>query len=199
MKTYTAKTVEEALLKASEAEGIAVEDLCYEVIEEKRGLFSKKAEIAVFDITDAINYGKEYLQGIIKSFGLTAEIEEKYEDGIIRLTINSDHNSVLIGKNGKTLQSLNELTRIAVSNHFKHRYRILIDINGYKDDKYDRLAKMCRRIAHEVQKTHVTVTLDPMPADERRIIHNTLTNMPHIKTESTGSGKQRQIQIIYVD
>ena len=100
MKTYTAKTVEEALLKASEAEGIAVEDLCYEVIEEKRGLFSKKAKIAVFDITDAINYGKEYLQGIIKSFGLTAEIEEKYEDGIIRLTINSDHNSVLIGKNG---------------------------------------------------------------------------------------------------
>ena len=58
---------------------------------------------------------------------------------------------------------------------------------------------MSRRIAHEVQKTHVTVTLDPMPADERRIIHNTLTNMPHIKTESTGSGKQRQIQIIYVD
>ena len=139
MKTYTAKTVEEALLKASEAEGIAVEELCYEVIEEKRGLFSKKAEIAVFDITDAINYGKEYLQGIIKSFGLTAEIEEKYEDGIIRLTINSDHNSVLIGKNGKTLQSLNELIRIALNNKFVRRYRILLDINEYKNDKYSKL------------------------------------------------------------
>ena len=58
---------------------------------------------------------------------------------------------------------------------------------------------MAKRIAHEVQKTKQTATLDPMPADERRVIHNCLTNMPHIKTESTGFGKTRQIQIIYVD
>jgi spoIIIJ-associated protein len=58
---------------------------------------------------------------------------------------------------------------------------------------------MARRIGHEVQKTKTNVTLDPMPADERRVIHNTLTNMPNIKTESTGFGKQRQIQVIYVD
>ena len=58
---------------------------------------------------------------------------------------------------------------------------------------------MARRIAHEVQKTKVTAVLDPMPADERRVIHNTLTNMPNIKTESKGFGKQRQIQIIFVE
>ena len=198
MKTYTAKTVEEALLKASEAEGIAVEDLCYEVIEEKRGLFSKKAEIAVFDITDAINYGKEYLQGIIKSFGLTAEIEEKYEDGIIRLTINSDHNSVLIGKNGKTLQSLNELIRIALNNKFARRYRILLDINSYKDEKYEKIAKIAKRVAREVQKSRVTATLNPMTSDERRIVHNVLSNYRNIETESVGHGKNRQITIKYV-
>ena len=99
----------------------------------------------------------------------------------------------------KDLQALNELTRIAISNHFKHRYRVLLDINGYKDDKYDRIAKMARRIAHEVQKTHQDATLDPMPADERRIVHNALTNMPNIKTESSGFGKNRQVNIIYVD
>lgn len=199
MKTYTAKTVEEALLKASEAEGIAVEELCYEVIEEKRGLFSKKAEIAVFDITDAINYGKEYLQGIIKSFGLTADIEEKYEDGIIRLTINSDHNSVLIGKNGKTLQSLNELIRIALNNKFARRYRILLDINEYKNDKYSKLVKLAKRVAKEVQQTHIKVDLDPMPSDERRIIHNALTRYNNIKTDSEGSGNKRHITISYIE
>ena len=198
MKTYIAKTVEEALLKASEVEGIAVEELCYEVIEEKRGLFSKKAEIAVFDITDAINYGKEYLQGIIKSFGLTAEIEEKYEDGIIRLTINSDHNSVLIGKNGKTLQSLNELIRIALNNKFARRYRILLDINSYKDEKYEKIAKIAKRVAREVQKSRVTATLNPMTSDERRIVHNVLSNYRNIETESVGHGKNRQITIKYV-
>jgi spoIIIJ-associated protein len=58
---------------------------------------------------------------------------------------------------------------------------------------------MSKRIAHEVQKSHQTATLDPMPADERRMVHNCLTNMPHIKTESTGECKERQVQIIYVD
>ena len=58
---------------------------------------------------------------------------------------------------------------------------------------------MAKRIGHEVQKTKTDVTLDPMPADERRIIHNALTNMQNIKTESTGSGKQRQIQVKYVE
>ena len=75
---------------------------------------------------------------------------------------------------------------------------LLLDLDK-KDDKYDRIAKMARRIAHEVQKTHQDATLDPMPADERRIVHNALTNMPNIKTESSGFGKNRQVNIIYVD
>lgn len=192
---YVGTTLEEVLAKAAEEEYVSVEELVYDVLLQEEG----KVEIEVYSIVDVIEYSQMYLKEAVETLGIECKVTPSIKDDIIRLKIDSDHNPVLIGKNGKTLQSLNELTRIAVSNHFKHRYRILIDINGYKDDKYDRLAKMCRRIAHEVQKTHQNVTLDPMPADERRVIHNTLTNMPHIKTESTGSGKQRQIQIIYVD
>ena len=129
----------------------------------------------------------------------TAKNEDIYDIEAIIYTTRESHKGIIIGKNGSTLQALNELTRIAISNHFKHRYRVLLDINGYKDDKYDRIAKMARRIAHEVQKTHQDATLDPMPADERRIVHNALTNMPNIKTESSGFGKNRQVNIIYVD
>ena len=199
MKNYVAKTLEEALLKASEAENIPVEELCYEVIEEKRGLFSKKAEIVTYDISDAINYSKEYLLSIVNNLGLSAEIEEKYEDGIIRLTINSENNSVLIGKNGKTLQSMNELVRIALNNKFAKRFRILLDINEYKNEKYSKLIRIAKRIAKEVQQTHIKVDLDPMPSDERRIIHNTLSRYNNIKTESEGSGNKRHISISYVE
>lgn len=192
---YVGTTLEEVLTKAAEEEYVSKDELVYDILIQEEG----KVEIEVYSIVDVIEYSQIYLQEAIETLGIECKVTPSIKDDIIRLKIESDHNPILIGKNGKTLQSLNELTRIAVSNHFKHRYRILIDINGYKDDKYDRLSKMSRRIAHEVQKTHVTVTLDPMPADERRIIHNTLTNMPHIKTESTGSGKARQIQIIYVD
>ena len=68
-----------------------------------------------------------------------------------------------------------------------------------KDNKYYNLGKMARRFAHQVQKTKTTYTFDPMPADERRIIHNACSGMEHIRTESSGEGTQRQVHIIYVD
>ena len=60
-------------------------------------------------------------------------------------------------------------------------------------------ARMARKLAKDVQKTKTTYTFDPMPADERRAIHNACSNMSHIKTESIGEGKTRQVQIIYVE
>ena len=58
---------------------------------------------------------------------------------------------------------------------------------------------MARRLAHEVQKTKTTYTFDPMPADERRAIHNACSNMRNIRTESIGEGTHRQVQILYVE
>ena len=66
-------------------------------------------------------------------------------------------------------------------------------------DKYDKIVHIARHIAKEVQRSKVTATLDPMPADERRMIHNALHGMPHIATESIGEGKKRQITIRYVE
>ena len=192
---YIGATKEEALENAAQDQGVPVNELVYEVIGENEAC----VQIEVYEIVDIIEYAQTYLKEAIESIGIDCRVTPSLKDDIINLKVDSSHNSNLIGKNGKTLQSLNELTRIAVSNHFKKRYRILLDINGYKNDKYDRLCKMARRIGHEVQKTKTNVTLDPMPADERRVIHNTLTNMPNIKTESTGFGKQRQIQVIYVE
>ena len=139
--------------------------------------------------------------GVMNAMGwdLSRISTEKYENNIIHLTIDTNHNSILIGKNGKSLQALNELTKLAVNNKFKKRFRILLDVNGYKQDKYEKLITIARRLAHEVQKTHTDVALDPMPADERRAIHNALAGMPHIKTESAGTGSHRQINIKYVD
>ena len=192
---YIGATKEEALENAAQDQGVSVNELVYEVIGENEAC----VQIEVYEIVDIIEYAQTYLKEAIESIGIDCRVTPSLKDDIIHLKVDSNHNSILIGKNGKKLQSLNELTRIAVSNHFKKRYRILLDINGYKNDKYDRLCKMARRIGHEVQKTKTNVTLDPMPADERRVIHNTLTNMPNIKTESTGFGKQRQIQVIYVE
>ena len=199
MKSYVGKTVEEALKAASEDTGTPVEDLIYSASGKTKGIFSKKIVVDVYDLSDVIKYAEDYVLNAIDNLGIESTVSTKLDDDIIRITIDSTHNPILIGKNGKTLQALNELTKLAVSNHFHKRFRVLLDVNGYKDNKYYNLGKMARRYAHQVQKTKTTYKFDPMPADERRIIHNACSGMPNIRTESIGEGTQRQVQIIYVE
>ena len=199
MKIYTGKTVEEALALAAEEQGVAVDELIYAISDKKKGIFGKKLMIEVYDLSDVVRFAEDYVLNVIDNLGIESTLHTVLDNDIIRITIDSTHNPILIGKNGKTLQALNELTKLAVSNHFKKRFRILLDINGYKDEKYFRLKKMARKLAHEVQKTKTTYTFEAMPADERRIIHNACSGMPNIRTESTGEGTHRQVQIIYVD
>ena len=199
MKSFTGKTVEEALEAASKEMGVPADELIYSVSDKKKGIFNKKLIVDVYDLSDIIKFAEDYVLDVTDSLGIEATVNSRLDDEIIRITIDSTHNPILIGKNGKTLQALNELTKIATSNHFHKRFRILLDINGYKDNKYDRLARVARRCAHEVQKTKATYNFDPMPADERRAIHNACSGMPHIRTESSGEGTHRSVHIIYVE
>ena len=199
MEIYTGKTVDEALEAASKELQTPVHDLIYIVLDKKTGIFTKKFQIEVYDLSDVIKYAEDYLLNVIDSLGIESSVKTKLDDNIIRMTIDSTHNPILIGKGGVTLQALNELVKLATNNHFHKRFRILLDINGYKDNKYGKLTRLARKVAKDVQKTKTTYTFDPMPADERRAIHNACSNMTHIKTESIGEGKARQVQIIYVD
>jgi spoIIIJ-associated protein len=198
MKEYSNKTVEDALKDASTELGIPVEQLVYKVTEEKKGLFIKKATIQVYETADAVTFAQEYLKTAISGMGIEITTTATMEEDIIHITVNSERNPVLIGKNGRTLQALNELDRLAVSNKFRHRYRILLDVGGYKEDKYSRIAYIAKRTANDVLKSHVDVKLDPMTPDERRVVHNTLNGMAHIKTESYGEGNDRAVTIKYV-
>lgn len=199
MKEYSAKTVEEAVAAAASELGLEPAHLVYEVKEEKRGLFRKSATIAVYEEADAALYAETYLKDALKALGVEIETESVMEEGIIKITIDSDANPILIGKGGKTLQALNEVTKFAVSTKFRKRYRILLDVGGYKEDKYERVAHIAKRTAKTVLRTHVDAALDPMTPDERRVVHNTLSDWEHIKTESSGEGPDRAVTIKYVD
>jgi spoIIIJ-associated protein len=198
MKTYTTKTLEEALAQAEKELLISVKDLSYKVVDEKIGLFSKKVVVEVYEASDAVSFAEQYLTQAIGELGIEVKTKTSIKDQIIYITLDTSRNPILIGKNGKTLQALNELVRLATSSKFKKRFRILLDINDYKDGKYDKVIAIARRIARDVVKTKTDVTLDPMPADERRVVHNALSGMPNIKTESVGEGHRRAISIRYI-
>ena len=199
MEIYTGNSIDEALTKASEKSGTPIEDLIYRDTGKTVGLFSKKVQVEVYELADVVRYAEDYLLNATDALGIESSVKSRLDDDVIRITLDSTHNPILIGKNGVTLQAFNELVKLATNNYFHRRFRILLDINGYKDSKYGKLGHMARKIARDVQKTKTTYTFDPMPADERRAIHNALNNMPNIRTESIGEGAQRQVQIIYVE
>jgi spoIIIJ-associated protein len=198
MKNYTAKTLEDVLALAEKELNIPANDLSYKIVDEKTGIFSRKLVVEVYEVSDAIAFAEAYLVKILSQMEIDVTAKTTLKDDIINITINSSRNPILIGKNGITLQALNELVRLATSSKFKKRFRILLDVNDYKEAKYDKVIAIAKRIARDVTRTKVNVTLDPMPADERRMVHGALTGMPNIKTESVGEGHHRAICIRYI-
>ena len=201
MKEYQAKTLEEILEKAAEEYGCDTSSLMYNVLEEKEGLLGigKSITAEVFTMDDVKEFLFDYMGDFFTGIDLDLEcaIEEKYNSFIVNL--NADNNAVLIGKMGKTLSAFNTVIKAAVNAKFKKRIDILIDVNHYKSDRYYKLRGMAKRIGKQVQRDHVKVSLDPMPNDERKVIHKALNEWHNIKTESEGEGSNRHVCISYVE
>lgn len=198
-KRYTEKTLEEALKSAARDKGVSVEDLHYNVLEEKSGFLGvgRSVEIEAYCEKDVENFIVSYIQQYFDNAQLDGQVDIENDNGFYRITVNTSNNAILIGKAGKTLQAFNRLVKAATSAEFKKRVGLLIDVNGYKEDRYEKITKMAIRVAKDVRRTKIDATLDPMPADERKAIHNALANMEDITTQSTGEGATRRLQILY--
>ena len=198
-KRYTEKTLEEALKSADRDKGVSVEDLHYNVLEEKSGFLGvcRSVEIEAYCEKDVENFIVSYIQQYFDNAQLDGQVDIENDNGFYRITVNTSNNAILIGKAGKTLQAFNRLVKAAASAEFKKRVGLLIDVNGYKEDRYEKITKMAIRVAKDVRRTKIDATLDPMPADERKAIHNALANMEDITTQSTGEGATRRLQILY--
>ena len=200
MTSYSAKTIEEILEQAAEEKGCSVEDLSYTILEEKDGVLGigKSITANVFSMEDVKEFIFDYLGDFFTGIDLDIEVAlEEKNDGFI-INLNADNNAVLIGKMGKTLSAFNTVVRAAVNAEFKKRIDVLIDVNHYKDERYYKLRAMGKRIAKQVQRSHVNVELDPMHNDERKVIHQTLNDWHNISTESEGEGTNRHLVIKYV-
>ena len=199
MKNYTAKTVQDAVNLACQELGVTIDELNYEVIKETKTFFTKKAEIECYTISMVQEYIEEYVRRFISEMGFEIETVSYLQDGRIYCNINTSNNSILIGKAGVILRAINFIVKNAVSTTYKKRIELSIDINGYKEERYKKVSAMAKRLGKQVLRTKVEIKLDPMPADERKVMHQELSKFEHIKTESHGEGKNRHMIISYVE
>lgn len=192
---YEAKTYEEAKAKALSDLKIEEENLIINITEEKQGLLKKSVKIEVVTINDLINYIKETISTILSQMNIEANLEIRKRDKNIEINIFSNNNSILIGKDGKTLEALQNIIRQVIFKEINDEYRINVDVENYKEHKITNLERTARRIAREVAKTKVDAKLDCMNSYERRIIHNALSKNKYVYTESVGEEPNRYVVI----
>jgi len=109
--------------------------------------------------------------------------------------IEGDDLGILIGRRGQTLACLQFIVRLIVGHQTKDWVPIIIDVEGYKQRRYEQLHTLAKNLAEQVKARRVPFTLEPMLAYERRIIHLALADDPDVTTESIGEGESRKVVI----
>ncbi len=114
----------------------------------------------------------------------------------IAFSIEGDDLGILIGRRGQTLACLQYIVRLIVGHQTKVQAPIVIDVEGYKQRRYQSLQIFARQMAEQVKTRGAQFTLEPMSAYERRIIHLALADHPDVITESIGQGEARRVVIL---
>jgi spoIIIJ-associated protein len=104
--------------------------------------------------------------------------------------------SILIGRRGEVLSALQYITRLIVSREVEQWVNVVVDIERYKQRRANSLEQLAQRIAERVANTKQPVALEPMPPNERRVIHVALHDHPSVTTQSVGKGDNRKVTII---
>lgn len=133
---------------------------------------------------------------LLEVMGLKANVDVSAREGDLYLNIEGDREGVLIGKHGRTLDSLQFLFNRMVNKQLKEGARVYIDVNGYKVKRADSLTKMAARLGERVKRAGKSLTVGPFNSHDRRIIHLALKEDPGLETESLGEGEMKRIRII---
>lgn len=145
---------------------------------------------------EEIEIAKQLTIGLLNRMGLKTEVEGFFKDGSLYLEIKGDQEGILIGKYGRTLESLQMLINRMVNKQLKNSMRVVIDIDDYRKRRSDSMSKMAQRLGEKAKGTGHSLTIGPFNAYDRRIIHLTIKEDPSLKTESLGEGDLKKIKII---
>jgi spoIIIJ-associated protein len=198
--TANGLTVNEAVEEALKQLKATRDEVEVTIIDEgKKGLFGifgkRPANVKVKLINDPVKEAQVFLTNVIKKMGIDAHIQVKRSGKVVTMQLSGDKMSVLIGKRGQTLNSLQYLTQLVANRFSKHYLQIVIDAENYRDRRKDTLNQLAGRLAQQAIRSSKNVSLEPMPSYERKIIHAALSEFKEIKTYSVGEEPNRHLVI----
>lgn len=145
----------------------------------------------------------ELLSRLVELMGFEAEVIAEWrepdadnEHRYLLLDLQGHDLSPLIGRRGDTLGNMQYLVRLMINQRLHRWKNIVVDVEGYRQRRMEHLSQLALRSAQQVAQSGRPLALEPMPPNERRIIHLTLRDHPDVFTESIGEGTRRKVQIL---
>ncbi len=139
---------------------------------------------------------KDFAEGLLDAFGVEARIDAHLEDDDIAIDIEGDNLGVLVGPKGATLAAVEELVRTAVlvrAGGFGAR--IHVDVGGYRRRRREALSNFAAKLAEDVRASGVAKALEPMSAADRKVVHDTVSEIDGVATSSEGEDQRRHVVI----
>ena len=141
---------------------------------------------------------RQFLTGLLERMGVTAEMEfSPRENGGVNVSLSGNGMGAIIGRRGETLDAIQQLTSYAVNRSGSGRVRVQLDAENYREKREKSLQHLARKVAAKVTKYRRSVTLEPMNAYERHVIHTALQDVPGVTTYSTGTEPNRRVIVAY--
>lgn len=140
---------------------------------------------------------RKFLTGLLEQMDSSAAMKiYQPEKGRYKVILEGERMGALIGRRGETLDAIQQLTSYAV-NRTGNRVRIQLDAEGYREKREQSLRNLARKVAAKVVRYRRSVTLEPMNAYERHVIHIALQDVPNVTTYSTGVDPNRRVIVAY--
>jgi spoIIIJ-associated protein len=155
------------------------------------------------ELEEAKNKAKEIVEKLLHATKVKATVaarilepEDDHDHPMVLIEISGNDLSILIGRRAETLNSLQYVTSLILNQQIGHWMPLMIDVQGYRFRRERQLRQLARRLADQVVQTGRKQVLEPMPANERRLIHLELRYHPFVTTESVGDEPNRRTTII---
>lgn len=194
---YEGRTYEEALQKCLRTLELDETELYIDKEEIENPIDKNKIQITVLPKNEVIQYIKEIIQNIGNAMVSKMNIEVRDIDDVLNISIYSEVNPILIGKDGKNLSAIQSIIKQAVFKKYNRNIKVSVDIANYKNKKIKNLKYEVKKIAYEVLESKLDAHLDPMNSYERRIVHTLITEFPELETISEGEEPNRYVVIKY--
>ena len=197
------RTEDEAIEAALEQLGMSRDDVSVEIVEQARtgflGLKNTPAVIKVIydskdDRSEQVN---AFLTGLFERMSIEASLDITEEDDSINVILNGKDPGALIGRRGETLDAIQHLTNYVINRSVTGRVRINLDAENYRQRRNEALENLAARTAGKVVKYRRNMTLDPMNAYERHVIHTALQEHESVSTFSVGSEPNRRVVVSF--